>query len=183
VPTDTKTLDLREMARQAIGRAEARVGLLRADLDFSDPDEPVAINADREQLARVIDNLLNNALTYSTGRPWVMLTVTNGDGPALIIEDHGVGIPRDKQDKIFERFFRIDDPGLGPQPGTGLGLFISRELAERHGGSLTLERSEPGQGSTFILRLPPATGVNAATLLSISPALDSVSASKPIPGR
>jgi signal transduction histidine kinase len=177
VPTDTKTLDLREMARQAIGRAEARVGLLRADLDFSDPDEPVAVNADREQLARIIDNLLNNALTYSTGRPWVMLTVTNEDGPALIIEDHGVGIPRDKQDKIFERFFRIDDPGLGPQPGTGLGLFISRELAERHGGSLTLERSEPSQGSTFILRLPPATGVNAATLLSVSPALDSISAS------
>jgi HAMP domain-containing protein/signal transduction histidine kinase len=177
VPTDTKTLDLREMARQAIGRAEARVGLLRADMDYSEPDEPVAVNADREQLARIIDNLVNNALTYSTGRPWVMLTVATEGGPALVIEDHGVGIPRDKQDKIFERFFRIDDPGLGPQPGTGLGLFISRELAERHGGSLTLERSELGQGSTFILRLPAATGVNAATLVSVSPALDTVPAS------
>ncbi|HEV2012295.1 MAG TPA: HAMP domain-containing sensor histidine kinase [Candidatus Dormibacteraeota bacterium] len=177
VPTDTKTLDLRQMARQAIGRAEARAGLLRAEMDHSEPDDPVAVDADREQLARIIDNLLNNALTYSTGRPWVMLTVTTEDGPALIIEDHGVGVPREKQDKIFERFFRIDDPGLGPQPGTGLGLFISRELAERHGGSLTLERSELGHGSTFILRLPPASGVHAATLLSVAPALDSVPAS------
>jgi signal transduction histidine kinase len=172
VPTDTKTLDLREMARQAIARAEARAGLLRAEMDYSEPDEPVAVNADREQLARIIDNLINNALTYSAGRPWVRLTVVTEGGPALIIEDHGVGIPRDKRDKIFERFFRIDDPGLGPQPGTGLGLFISRELADRHGGSLMLERSEVGEGSTFVLRLPPASGVHAATLLSVAPALE-----------
>jgi signal transduction histidine kinase len=172
VPTDTKTLDLREMARQAIARAEARVGLLRAEMTYSEPDEPVAVNADREQLARIIDNLINNALTYSAGRPWVRLTVVNDEGPALIVEDHGVGIARDKHDKIFERFFRIDDPGLGPQPGTGLGLFISRELADRHGGSLALEESEVGKGSTFVVRLPPASGVHAASLLSVAPALE-----------
>src|SRR2546426_1137701 len=98
-----------------------------------------------------------------------------GDGgPALIIEDRGVGIAREKQDKVFERFFRIDDPGLGPQPGTGLGLFISRELAERHGGSLKLEFSELGKGSTFVLRLPPTSGAHAASLLSPTLALESV---------
>ena len=177
VPTDTKTLDLREMARQAIGRAEARAGLLKAEVLYEEPDEPVAINADREQLARIIDNLVNNALTYTAGPPWVNLTVTTEGGPALIIEDHGVGVPRDKHEKIFERFFRIDDPGLGPQPGTGLGLFISRELAERHGGSLTLEHSEVGKGSTFVLRLPAATGVHAVNLVSAAPALEGIPAS------
>jgi signal transduction histidine kinase/HAMP domain-containing protein len=176
VPTDTKTLDLREMARQALARAEARAGLLRAEITYSEPDDPVAVNADREQLARIIDNLINNALTYSSGRPWVRLTVVDEGGPALVVEDHGVGIPQDKHDKIFERFFRIDDPGLGPQPGTGLGLFISRELADRHGGSLTLEHSEVGEGSTFVVRLPAASGVHAATLLSVSPALEGSSA-------
>jgi HAMP domain-containing protein/signal transduction histidine kinase len=178
VPTDAKTLDLREMARQAIGRAEARAGLLRAEILYGEPDEPIAVTADREQLARIIDNLVNNALTYSAGRPWVKLTVTTeGGGPALTIEDRGVGIARDKQDKIFERFFRIDDPGLGPQPGTGLGLFISRELAERHGGSLTLEFSEVGKGSTFVLRLPATSGAHAATLISSAPTLEGVTAS------
>src|SRR5439155_1249005 len=106
VPTDTKTLDLREMARQAIARAEARAGLLKAEVLYDEADEPVAINADREQLARIIDNLINNALTYTSGPPWVSLTVTTEGGPALIIEDHGVGVPRDKHEKIFERFFR-----------------------------------------------------------------------------
>jgi signal transduction histidine kinase len=175
VPTDAKTLDLREMARQAIGRAEARAGLLRAEIRYTEPDEPVAVTADREQLARIIDNLINNALTYSDGRPWVQLSVKDDGGPALTIEDRGIGIARDKQDKIFERFFRIDDPGLGPQPGTGLGLFISRELAERHGGSLKLEFSELGKGSTFVLRLPATSGAHAASLVS-SPSLESVSA-------
>jgi len=60
-------------------------------------------------------------------------------------------------DRVFERFFRIDDPSIGPQPGTGLGLYIGRELAVRQGGSLRLERSEPGKGSKFVLRLPAGT--------------------------
>ena len=172
VPTDTKVLDLREMARQAVARAEARAGLLKAEVSYSEPDIPVPVNADREQLARVIDNLINNALTYTSGRPWVRLVVTNDGGPGLIVEDHGIGIPRDKLDKVFERFYRIDDNTLGPQPGTGLGLFISRELAERHGGSLVLERSEVGKGSTFVLRLPAAA---TAAALEPLPATLSVS--------
>src|SRR5437868_9593804 len=176
VPTDTKTLDLREMSRLAMARAEPRAGLLKAEMLYDEPNEPVWVNADREQLARIIDNLLNNALTYTTGQPWVHLTVSLDEGPALILEDHGVGIPRDKHEKIFERFFRIDDPAIGPQPGTGLGLFISRELSERHGGSLTLDQSEIGKGSTFVLHLPAATAPRTVDLLSPA-ALESIPAS------
>jgi len=67
---------------------------------------------------------------------------------------------------VFERFYRIDDPAVGPQPGTGLGLYISRELAERHGGSLVLAQSELGKGSTFVLTLPPASGVELKSIPS-----------------
>jgi signal transduction histidine kinase len=76
----------------------------------------------------------------------------------MTVEDHGIGVPEDKKERIFERFFRVDDPIIGPQPGTGLGLFISRELAERHGGKLVLANSELGKGSTFVLTLPTASG-------------------------
>ncbi|GAC1482150.1 MAG: hypothetical protein PVSMB9_07810 [Candidatus Dormibacteria bacterium] len=170
VPTETKTVDLRELSRQAIARAEARVGLLKAEMTYEEPHEPVVVDVDKEQIARVIDNLINNALTYSSGKPWLKVTVSNAPGPAVTVEDRGIGIPSDMQEKVFERFYRIDDTAIGPQPGTGLGLYISRELSERHGGSLKLEKTEPGKGSTFVLRLPAAA-------LAARPALHAVPSS------
>jgi len=161
VPTTNRTVDLREMVREAVARAEPRAALLGANLSYGEPHAPVPVIADPSQLVRVIDNLINNALTYAAGPPWVKVTVGYGENASVTVEDHGVGIPADKQDKVFERFFRIDDSTIGPQPGTGLGLFISRELAERHGGTLQLERSEVGEGSTFVLRLPVASPAQA----------------------
>jgi signal transduction histidine kinase len=158
VPTQALQVDLRELARQAIARAEGRVGLLGADVRYEEPDSPVMVIADREQLGRVIDNLINNALTYSSGAPWVRISIENHGAATMTVEDHGIGVPEDKKERIFERFFRVDDPIIGPQPGTGLGLFISRELAERHGGKLVLANSELGKGSTFVLTLPTASG-------------------------
>lgn len=158
VPTEVTTLDLREITRQAIARSEARATLLQGEIVFEEPSVAVVVEADREQLGRIVDNLINNALTYTIGAPWVRIAVTDGEEPRLTVEDHGIGIPSDLRERIFERFFRIDDPIVGPQPGTGLGLYISRELAERHGGSLVLERSEIGAGSTFVLHLPAPVG-------------------------
>ncbi len=166
VPTQVKTLDLREMTRQAIARAEARAGLLKAEMTYYEPSDPVPVEADNEQLARVIDNLINNALTYSTGQPWLEVRVSDQPRPQVTVQDHGIGIAPSIREKVFERFYRIDDPAVGPQPGTGLGLYISRELAERHGGSLVLAQSELGKGSTFVLTLPPASGVELKSIPS-----------------
>jgi two-component system phosphate regulon sensor histidine kinase PhoR len=78
------------------------------------------------------------------------------------------------RDRIFERFARLDNAAAGQPPGTGVGLYIGRALAERQGGSLTLERSEPGRGSRFVLRLPPArvmmTVAPEPTLPAVAPA-------------
>lgn len=160
VPTEVTSLDLREITSKAIARAEARATLLQGEIVFKEPAVAVVVEADREQLGRIVDNLINNALTYTIGAPWVRIAVTDGEEPRLTVEDHGIGIPSDLRERIFERFFRIDDPIVGPQPGTGLGLYISRELAERHGGSLVLERSEIGAGSTFVLHLPAPVGAD-----------------------
>ena len=158
VPTEVVTLDLREVIADALTRAEPRAILLKADVSSDLPSEPVFIDADREQISRVIDNLVNNALTYSTAQPWVRVALYGEPEPTVVVEDRGVGIPPQMRERVFERFVRVDDPSMGPQPGTGLGLYIGRELAERHGGSLTLDWTEAGKGSRFMLRLPGSVG-------------------------
>ena len=109
--------------------------------------------ADPDHLARILDNLINNALTYTIGAPWVRIAVSSGPPSEITVIDHGLGIPEAHRDNIFERFYRVDHPELPRQAGTGLGLAISRELAERHGGNLELMPTEIGAG--FRLTLPP----------------------------
>lgn len=147
-------LDLVAVARGAVERAAARAELLEAELTLEIPNGPVLVHADPIQVARIADNLINNALTYAHGTPWVRVSVLGGDHALLAVEDRGIGIPHDMRERIFERFIRLNDPEMAPQPGTGLGLYISRELAHRNRGSLLVTRSEPGEGSTLALRLP-----------------------------
>jgi signal transduction histidine kinase/HAMP domain-containing protein len=153
---DRVTLDLCESLQEAMTRVQSRVALSQAQLSSRLPKHPVLVQADREHVTRILDNLIDNALTYSIGPPVVALTVSNGKEPQLVIEDQGPGIQPDVQERVFDRFFRVDDPRIGPQPGAGLGLYIGRMLAQRNGGSLVLQTSEPGQGSRFVLRLPAA---------------------------
>jgi len=152
-----EVVDLVQLVREALGRAEARANLLGGQLLLETPPETVLVEADPIHLGRILDNLINNALTYTTEEPWVKVTVQS-EGTVLV-EDHGLGIPEDRRALVFERFFRVNDPILAPQPGTGLGLHISRELARRYGGEVALEASSPGAGSRFALRLP-AVGSN-----------------------
>jgi signal transduction histidine kinase len=156
-PEQMAECDLGQLAREAMERIAARAELLNAETDLDVPDQPVVVRADAVHVSRILDNLLNNALTYSTGRPWIRLTVLARDGEAIVeVEDHGIGIPEHVRELVFERFFRANDPQLPPHPGTGLGLYISRELAKRHNGRLVVVRSAPGSGSTLSLALPVA---------------------------
>jgi signal transduction histidine kinase len=101
-------------------------------------------------------NLVENAVKYSPGGGRVELEIACEDGHArFAVRDRGLGIPPSEQERIFEKFFRIDpnlSRGVG---GTGLGLYISREIVRRMGGRLRVE-SEPGAGSTFLFELPAA---------------------------
>ena len=116
-------------------------------------DELPFIRGDGERLRQVLQNLIDNAVKYSPAGDEVAVRARRIDGRVLIeVSDHGPGIPHDQQRVIFEKFGRADTPG-GAKPGTGLGLFIARSIAEAHGGSLEV-RSAPSAGSTFVLSLP-----------------------------
>jgi signal transduction histidine kinase len=111
------------------------------------------IRGDRERLRQVLANLIENAIKYSPSGGAVEVRAQPDDGGVRIsVADRGPGIPHDQQRLIFEKFGRADVAG-GSRPGTGLGLFIARSIAEAHGGSIDV-RSSPDAGSTFTLTLP-----------------------------
>jgi signal transduction histidine kinase len=159
LPERMLIFDLRDAARAALKRIEPRALLLKADVSLEAGPEPLPVEADPEHVARILDNLLNNALTYCVATPVVAVAVGDPGSPRISVRDNGVGIPIAKREVVFERFIRLDDHALGPVPGTGLGLYISRELARRHGGTLDLEDQPPEQGSVFTLRLPVVRAV------------------------
>jgi signal transduction histidine kinase len=112
-----------------------------------------AIRGDRARLRQILGNLIDNAVKYSPEGGEVRVSAAAGNGAVRIaVRDEGPGIPLDHQMRIFEKFGRVDVPGAS-KPGTGLGLFIARSIAEAHGGSLDVS-SEAGTGSTFTVTLP-----------------------------
>jgi signal transduction histidine kinase len=112
-----------------------------------------SIRGDRERLRQVLSNLIDNAIKYSPEGEEVVVRAQQEDGRVHIsVADRGPGIPSDQQRLIFEKFGRADVPG-GSKPGTGLGLFIARSIAEAHGGTLEVD-SHAEAGATFTLTLP-----------------------------
>jgi len=112
---------------------------------------PVQVYGDEGQLGRAVSNLLDNAVRHARRTVTVALTEVDG-GPVLAVVDDGPGIPTGERERVFERFTRLDPARTTGTGGAGLGLAIARDIAERHGGSLTLDGEAPG--AHFVLRLP-----------------------------
>jgi two-component system sensor histidine kinase SenX3 len=154
---DTAPVDVGWVVDEAVHRAsvlaDASGVAVRADL----PADPLVVVADRAQLVTAVANLLDNAVTHSlpgVGSAEVVVRAARaGDEISIEVEDHGVGIPPDEQDRIFERFYRVDRGRARERGGTGLGLAIVRHVALSHGGTVEVE-SAPGAGATFTLRIP-----------------------------
>jgi PAS domain S-box-containing protein len=152
VRMELKECDARALAVQAIeamgSMAESAGVTIVSDL------EPLPLLADPDRLTQVLINLLSNAIKFSsTGTTITMRLHREGESVVFRVEDQGRGIPADKLETIFERFMQVDASDSRAKGGTGLGLAISRSIVEHHGGRIWAE-SEPGQGSTFIVRLP-----------------------------
>jgi signal transduction histidine kinase len=120
---------------------------------------PVAVAADSERLRQILGNLIDNAVKYSPEGGTIHVAYERvGDRLRFSVADQGIGIPPEEGERIFEKFYRLDPNLLRGVGGTGLGLYISRELAARMRGSIWVE-SALGEGSTFYFELPLADGV------------------------
>ncbi|MEF3190994.1 MAG: response regulator [Campylobacterales bacterium] len=144
----------------AIALSRLREGVIYEPVILCDD---ISIIADEQRLSQILLNLLSNAFKFtSEGR--VVLTVAlkcSSDGSLLLditVADSGIGIPQDEQEKIFEPFYRVHNAESSSKPGTGLGLYIVRNLTKLMGGTISLQSSR-GKGSTFHLQIPiqPAT--------------------------
>ena len=110
--------------------------------------------ADRKLIGQVIVNFISNAIKFSPNGGRVIVSSTKTDeGIEVSVRDFGVGIPDGLDHKIFERYFRVDRPQRSTTPGVGLGLYITAQIIQHHGGKITVESKE-GVGSTFTFELP-----------------------------
>jgi PAS domain S-box-containing protein len=114
----------------------------------------VSLIGDRDRLGQVFSNVLSNAIKYSPGAETVEIDLTTTEEAVTIrVRDHGLGIPREQRDKIFERFYRVTGSRKRAIPGLGMGLYIVAEIVKHQGGTITVD-SEVGNGSTFTVMLP-----------------------------
>ena len=144
--------DLEEVAAGVIDSAALHLPE-SISLDLS-VDGAAPIRCDENKLRQVLVNLVDNAVKYSPEGGRVELRVRSENGSCLIeVADEGLGIPADERERIFEKFYRLDPQQTQGVGGSGLGLYICRELVERMNGRLRVE-SEPGKGSRFTVELP-----------------------------
>ncbi|WP_114572000.1 PAS domain S-box protein [Exiguobacterium flavidum] len=125
----------------------------RHTISLHSEDDPLFIQADRNKIKQVLINLMSNAIKYSPHANQVDLTLTRQEDHAVIeVKDYGIGIPHNSFDKLFTKFYRVDNSDVRKIGGTGLGLAICKEIIESHGGSISVE-SEVGKGSLFSVML------------------------------
>jgi signal transduction histidine kinase/CheY-like chemotaxis protein len=146
------TFDLGELLREQV---ETYAGQSREHtIELHHSEEPLRVAGDRDRIAQVVANLLSNAIKYSPAGGRVEVAVRQEDRFATVsVKDDGIGIPRDQQGRIFEKFFRVDSSDTREIGGTGLGLALAREIVQAHGGELSFE-SAVGRGSKFSFTLP-----------------------------
>ncbi len=145
---------LHEVVEASVRAVEHPLRQSGFQLDLCVDRTPLPVPADGDAIEQAILNLLSNAMKYSGESRRIGLYLSRENSDAVIrVVDHGVGIPRKEQSRIFERFYRIPSPENRQMPGTGLGLTLVQHIARAHGGSVGVE-SKPGEGSAFSIRLP-----------------------------
>jgi signal transduction histidine kinase len=146
--------DIADLVRNTLDSYLYQIEQQGFELEEAIDTELPAVRIDREAIARALVNLVNNALKYSKDDKYIGVKLYRDNGSVkLEVADHGIGIARRDQTKIFEKFYRAGDPLVHNTKGSGLGLSLVRHITEAHGGEIEVE-SSPGAGSKFIVSLP-----------------------------
>ncbi len=157
--TSRSQVELRTMVQDCLTAARSYHHLPQECLDYKESivsGRHVNVLGDVEELKTAVSNLIDNAIKYSGSQVRVLVEVAATDAKhvAIRVRDHGVGIPKSELKRIFKRFHRVPGTVARRVNGTGLGLFIVRSVAERHGGRVFAESAGEGHGSTITLQLP-----------------------------
>ena len=167
--------EMLDLSRLETGKIELQKGLFSLndlvietvqDIKFTNtnhainilPDFSGSVYGDKDRIQQVIINIINNAIKYSPNNNLVEVRIHSAENKqiAVSIKDYGIGVDAEHQQKIFNRFFRTDGKSEENYAGFGIGLFIAKEIIERHNGTINIE-SEKGKGSIFTFMLPLAT--------------------------
>jgi two-component system sensor histidine kinase SenX3 len=150
-------IDLGGVVTECLARARTLHAIQPESLEYH-PGSPVTILGDLDEVRAAISNLIENAIKYSGSDVKITVETANVDGKyvSLRVSDEGAGIPRTELKRIFKRFYRVPGSLAARVKGIGLGLYIVRSVAKRHGGRAWAESEGPGRGSTFVLQLPIA---------------------------
>jgi len=117
----------------------------------SGADAPLVVECDPQLVQQAVSNLIENAIRHSGSKDVIVSLSACGGEARVAVEDHGIGIPPDERERVFERFHRVDAARAAGSGGAGLGLSIVRGIARLHGGEVSLEPASPS-GCRFVLR-------------------------------
>lgn len=153
----TTSVELGGIIEECVDRARKLHHVDPQALEYH-PGPPLTVLGDPDEMRAAVANLIDNAVKYSGTdvKVDVETSVVDGKFATVRVKDRGPGIPKDELKQIFKRFYRVPGPMAVRIKGTGLGLYIVRSVAKRHGGRAWAESEGPGHGSTFVLELPIA---------------------------
>ncbi len=150
-------LELTEFVRDMLPSLELKVHEREGgQLHLSLPDTPVHIKADKLHLTNILHNLVDNAVKYSRGAPEITIDLQRiGQDVTLSVQDNGIGIPKEHQRRVFDKFHRVPTGNVHNVKGFGLGLFYVKKMADEHNWKIDLN-SEPGKGTRIEIKMPVA---------------------------
>jgi two-component system phosphate regulon sensor histidine kinase PhoR len=151
---DFTLINFGELVNRALTAAQVALEAKGHQLSVRLPEHKLEVFGDRQNLSQLVDNLVDNAIKYTPEKGLIKVRISHqGSEAVLEVEDSGIGISPQYQHRVFERFYRVDKARSQSLGGTGLGLSIVKNIAERHGGNVSVI-SQLGGGSTFTFRMP-----------------------------